>query len=77
MAFFNRTDIAFAVLSPQRFMPLSVLPHFAEFYPGRCHRITDAGLAFADGAGCFGMIKKDTVAKIATALYCTIVAQRH
>lgn len=58
-------------------MPLAVLPHFAEFYPGRCHRITGAGLAFTDGAGFFGMIKKYTIAQIATALYCTIVAQRH
>jgi hypothetical protein len=58
-------------------MPLAVLHCFAEFYSGRCRRITDAGSAFTDVAGCFGMIKKDIVAKIATALYCTIVAQRH
>lgn len=42
-----------------------------------CHRITYAGLALAYGAGCLGLIDKETVAQIATALYCTMVAQRH
>jgi hypothetical protein len=42
-----------------------------------CHRVTYAGLALAYGAGCLGVIEKETVAQIATALYCTMVAQRH
>ncbi len=42
-----------------------------------CHRVTYAGLALASGAGCLGVIEKETVAQIATALYCTMVAQRH
>ncbi|SHH81590.1 hypothetical protein SAMN05443551_3209 [Marivita hallyeonensis] len=42
-----------------------------------CHRITYAGLALAYGAGCASLIEKDTVAQIATALYVTMVAQRH
>jgi hypothetical protein len=33
-----------------------------------CHRVTYAGLALAYGAGCLGVIEKETVAQIATAL---------
>lgn len=41
-----------------------------------CHRMVYAGLAGAYGAGCFGLIDKDMVAQVVTALYVALVAQR-
>ena len=41
------------------------------------HRASYAGLALAYGAGCLGVIDKDAVAQIATAIYLAMVAQRH
>ena len=42
-----------------------------------CHRVAYGGLAAAYGAGCFGVIDKDTVAQIVTGLYVAMVAQGH
>ncbi len=42
-----------------------------------CHRMAYAGLAVAYGAGCAGLIDKDMVAQIATALYIALTAQSH
>ncbi len=42
-----------------------------------CHRAAYAGLAAIYGAGCLGLVDKDTVAQVATALYVAITAQRH
>ncbi len=40
-----------------------------------CHRFAYAGLAAAYGAGCLGVIDKETVAQIVTGLYVAMVAQ--
>ena len=42
-----------------------------------CHRTAYAGLAIIYGAGCFGLVDKDTVAQVATAIYVALSAQRH
>lgn len=42
-----------------------------------CHRTAYAGLAVIYGAGCAGLVDKDTVAQVATALYVALTAQRH
>ncbi|MEO0936546.1 MAG: hypothetical protein AAFY38_00155 [Pseudomonadota bacterium] len=42
-----------------------------------CHRVSYASLAAIYGAGCFGLVDKETVAQVATALYVAISAQRH
>lgn len=41
------------------------------------HRVSYAGLAAAYGCGCAGVIDKETVNQIATALYVAMVAQMH
>lgn len=41
------------------------------------HRVTYAGLTLAYGCGCAGLLDKDTVAQIVTALYAVMVTQRH
>ena len=41
-----------------------------------CHRVVYAGLAIAYGAGCAGVLDKDTVAQIATGCYVALVIQR-
>jgi len=42
-----------------------------------CHRISYASLAAIYSAGCFGLVDKETVAQVATALYIALGAQRH
>ena len=42
-----------------------------------CHRTAYAGLAAIYGAGCMGLVDKDVVAQVATALYMALTAQRH
>ena len=42
-----------------------------------CHRTAYAGLAAIYGAGCMGLVDKDVVAQVATALYVALTAQRH
>ncbi len=41
-----------------------------------CHRMVYAGLAGAYGALCFGVLDKDVVQGVATALYVALVVQR-
>ncbi|MEO1778227.1 MAG: hypothetical protein AAFU63_05495 [Pseudomonadota bacterium] len=42
-----------------------------------CHRAAYAGLAVIYGAGCLGLVDKDVVAQVTTALYVALTAQRH
>ncbi|MEL7260023.1 MAG: hypothetical protein AAGK69_01520 [Pseudomonadota bacterium] len=42
-----------------------------------CHRAAYAGLAAIYGAGCLGLVDKDVVAQVTTALYVALTAQRH
>lgn len=42
-----------------------------------CHRAAYAALALAYGAGCVGILDKDTVALLATTIYCAMVTQPH
>jgi len=42
-----------------------------------CHRTAYAGLAAIYGAGCLGVVDKDIVSQVATALYVALTAQRH
>ena len=41
-----------------------------------CHRVVYAGLAGAYGALCFGLLHKDVVQGVVTALYVALVVQR-
>lgn len=41
-----------------------------------CHRMVYAGLAGAYGALCFGLLDKDVVQQLVTALYVALVVQR-
>ncbi|MEM1429612.1 MAG: hypothetical protein AAGG09_09155 [Pseudomonadota bacterium] len=41
------------------------------------HRAAYAGLALAYGCGCAGLIDKEVVAQIVTALYAAMFTQRH
>ena len=41
-----------------------------------CHRMVYAGLAGAYGALCFGVLDKDVVQGVVTALYVALVVQR-
>ena len=41
------------------------------------HRVSYAGLALAYGAGCAGLIDKDTVAQCVTGIYVAMVVQAH
>jgi|GEM_PF-3318673 len=41
------------------------------------HRAGYAGLTIAYGAGCLGIIDKENVAQIVTAIYAAMAAQRH
>ena len=41
-----------------------------------CHRMVYAGLAGADGALCFGLLDKDVVQQVVTALYLLLVVHR-
>ena len=42
-----------------------------------CHRMAHAGLAAVYGAGCFGIVDKETLALIVAGLYVAMAMQRH